>query len=88
MKLTFKQGDSIAITNNKEGYRKAIRYMMNNSKPWNDTTCDSNVKQYKRDVARRAKVYYGEDITIRVSSDVNFINDLIACGELILSEGI
>ncbi len=63
-------------------YAGAVNFMRSQMLPWKECTKNSNPLEYKRGVARRAKIMYGDEVKIRILSDKEFIHDLYQLGEI------
>lgn len=63
-------------------YEDVVRFLRVQTLPWRDCRRKNNIMDYKKEVVRRAKIMYGEDVLVRVLSDREFITDLKRLGEI------
>ena len=63
-------------------YNAIVQFMRNQVLPWRDCYKKTNAMDYKKEVARRARIMYGENVLLRALSDKEFIYDLQRLGEI------
>jgi len=63
-------------------YIDVVRFLRSQALPWRGCKRGSSSQSYKAEVAKRAKVMYGESALVRTLSDKEFIMDLYNLGEI------